>query len=146
MLLLEFLTEILSQTRKVIIFTSIYFEKDKIEDLFLDNSTGEFLVAEGKSDYIDKLLQSFNPSEVLFESNKRKEFEKLFGDRFFTHTLDDWIYTTDYSNELLTNQFNTSSLKRFWYRKNGIVLYQATILHYLKETHHHLTQHISTIE
>ena len=101
---------------------------------------------EGKSDYIDKLLQSFNPSEVLFESNKRKEFEKLFGDRFFTHTLDDWIYTTDYSNELLTNQFNTSSLKGFGIEKmEASIISAGAILHYLKETHHHLTQHISTI-
>ena len=126
---------------------SIYFEKDKIGASFLDNSTGEFLVAEGKSDYIDKLLQSFNPSEVLFESNKRKEFEKLFGDRFFTHTLDDWIYTTDYSNELLTNQFNTSSLKGFGIEKmEASIISAGAILHYLKETHHHLTQHISSIK
>ena len=122
-------------------------KNDKIGVSFLDNSTGEFLVAEGKSDYIDKLLQSFNPSEVLFESNKRKEFEKLFGDRFFTHTLDDWIYTTDYSKELLTNQFNTSSLKGFGIEKMEIQYYIKfrIILHYLKETHHHLTQHISSI-
>ena len=125
---------------------SIYFENDKIGVSFLDNSTGEFLVAEGKSDYIDKLLQSFNPSEVLFEKNKRKEFEKLFGDRFFTHMLDDWIYTTDYSKELLTRQFNTSSLKGFGIEKMEISIISAgAILHYLKETHHHLTQHISSI-
>ena len=91
-------------------------------------------------------MQSFNPSEVLFEKNKRKEFEKLFGNRFFTHMLDDWIYTTDYSIELLTRQFNTSSLKGFGIEKMEISIISAgAILHYLKETHHNLTQHISSI-
>ena len=125
---------------------SIYFNKDIIGVSFLDNSTGEFLVAEGKSDYIDKLLQSFNPSEILFEKNKRKEFEKKFGNRFFTHTLDEWIYTEEYSNELLKSQFNTSSLKGFGIDKmNNSIVSAGAILHYLKETHHHLTQHISNI-
>ena len=125
---------------------SIYFEKDLIGASFLDNSTGEFLVAEGKSDYIDKLLQSFNPSEVLFEKNKRKEFEKKFGNRFFTYALDEWIYNEEYSNELLKSQFNTSSLKGFGIDKmNNSIISAGAILHYLKETHHHLTQHISNI-
>ena len=101
---------------------------------------------EGKSDYIDKLLQSFNPSEILFEMNKKKEFEKKFGNRFFTHTLDEWIYTEEYSNELLKSQFNTSSLKGFGIDKmNNSIVAAGAILHYLKETHHHLTQHISNI-
>ena len=77
----------------------------------MDNSTGEFLVTQGKADYVDKLLQSFSPSEVLFEKSKRKEFEKEFGTQFFTHMLDDWVFTTDYSEELLLNQFHTKSLK-----------------------------------
>jgi len=125
---------------------SIYFEKNIIGASFLDNSTGEFLVAEGKSDYIDKLLQSFNPSEVLYEKNKRQEFEKTFGNRFFTHSLDEWIYNEEYSNELLKSQFNTSSLKGFGIDKmNNSIISAGAILHYLKETHHHLTQHISNI-
>ena len=76
---------------------SVFFNKDNIGVSFLDNSTGEFLVTQGKSDYVDKLLQSFSPSEVLFEKSKRKKFEEEFGTQFFTHMLDDWVFTTDYS-------------------------------------------------
>ena len=113
---------------------------------FLDNSTGEFLMTEGNSDYIDKLLQSFSPSEVIFEKRKRKEFIRKFGDKFFTHLLDDWVYTEDFTDELLLEQFGTNSLKGFGIEKltNGTISAGA-ILHYLKETHHHLTNHISSI-
>ena len=125
---------------------SVFFGTENIGVSFLDNSTGEFLATEGKADYVDKLLQSFSPSEIIFEKGKRKEFEKEFGDSFFTHMLDDWIFTTDYSNELLLNQFNTSSLKGFGIEKmEAGTISAGVILHYLKETHHHLTQHISTI-
>ncbi|MBT3417171.1 MAG: DNA mismatch repair protein MutS [Flavobacteriales bacterium] len=125
---------------------SVFFGTENIGVSFLDNSTGEFLVTEGKANYVDKLLQSFSPSEIIFEKGKRKEFEKEFGDSFFTHMLDDWIFTTDYSNELLLNQFSTSSLKGFGIEKmeEGTISAGA-VLHYLKETHHHLTKHISTI-
>ena len=71
---------------------SVFFGTENIGVSFLDNSTGEFLLTEGKADYIDKLLQSFSPSEIIYQKGKRKEFEKEFGDRFFTHTLDDWIF------------------------------------------------------
>ena len=125
---------------------SIFFDKHSIGVSFLDNSTGEFLVAEGKADYIDKLLQSFSPSEVIFEKNKKIEFEKKFGDQFFTHMLDDWVFTKDYSNELLINQFNTKSLKGFGIQDlENATISAGAILHYLKETHHHLTQHIVKI-
>ncbi|MBT7481768.1 MAG: DNA mismatch repair protein MutS, partial [Flavobacteriales bacterium] len=120
---------------------SVFFGTENIGVSFLDNSTGEFLVTEGKANYVDKLLQSFSPSEIIFEKGKRKEFEKEFGDSFFTHMLDDWIFTTDYSNELLLNQFSTSSLKGFGIEKmeEGTISAGA-VLHYLKETHHHLTK------
>ncbi len=113
---------------------------------FLDNSTGEFLVTEGKVDYIDKLLQSFSPSEIIFEKSKRREFEDKFGDGFFTQMIDDWVFTEDYSEELLLNQFSTKSLKGFGIEKlEAGTISAGAVLHYLKETHHHLTKHISTI-
>ena len=125
---------------------SVFFNKDNIGVSFLDNSTGEFLVTQGKVDYIDKLLQSFSPSEVLFERSKRKEFEEKFGTQFFTHMLDDWVFTTDYSEELLLNQFHTKSLKGFGIHELETATISAgAVLHYLKETHHHLTQHIRKI-
>lgn len=125
---------------------SIYFGENKIGISFLDNSTGEFLVSEGNSIDINKLLQSLNPSEVLFPKNKKDKFIKEFGNGFFTYMIDEWIYASDYCNELLINQFKTSSLKGF-----GIDILDAgsiaagSILHYLKETKHNLTEHISSI-
>ncbi|MBT5859278.1 MAG: DNA mismatch repair protein MutS [Flavobacteriales bacterium] len=125
---------------------SVYFGEKKMGVSFLDNSTGEFLMTEGNSDYIDKLLQSFSPSEVIFEKSKRKEFIQKFGDKFFTHLLDDWVYTADFTDELLLEQFGTNSLKGFGIEKlTSGTISAGAILHYLKETHHHLTNHISSI-
>ncbi|MAR39252.1 MAG: DNA mismatch repair protein MutS [Flavobacteriales bacterium] len=136
----------LSDQKRNNFLASVFFGPENIGVSFLDNSTGEFLLTEGKTDYIDKLLQSFSPSEIIYQKGKRKEFEKKFGDRFFTHTLDDWIFTGDYAKELLLKQFNTSSLKGFGIEKfSSGTISAGAVLHYLKETHHHLTQHISTI-
>tara|TARA_B110000090_G_scaffold66941_1_gene76776 strand:+ start:346 stop:2949 length:2604 start_codon:yes stop_codon:yes gene_type:complete len=125
---------------------AVFLGKNNIGVSFLDNSTGEFLVTEGKVDYIDKLLQSFSPSEIIFEKSKRREFEDKFGDGFFTQMIDDWVFTEDYSEELLLNQFSTKSLKGFGIEKlEAGTISAGAVLHYLKETHHHLTKHISTI-
>ena len=125
---------------------SIHFGDKKIGIAFLDNSTGDFLLTDGNVDYIEKLLQSFSPSEIIFERSKKRIFEKKFGSNFFTHMLDDWIFTENYTNELLINQFNTKSLKGFGVEKihQGSIA-AGVVLHYLKETHHHLTDHISSI-
>src|SRR5690349_6228901 len=80
---------------------SVYFEKNTIGISFLDISTGEFLVAQGNSDYIDKLLQSYKPSEVIFQKSRFRDFTETFGDRFYTYTLDEWAYTGDYAQETL---------------------------------------------
>ena len=125
---------------------AVFFGENNIGVSFLDNSTGEFLVTEGKVDYIEKLLQSFSPSEISFEKSKRREFEDKFGDGFFTQMIDDWVFTEDYSEELLLNQFSTKSLKGFGIEKlEAGTISAGAVLHYLKETHHHLTKHISTI-
>ena len=125
---------------------AVFLGENNIGVSFLDNSTGEFLVTEGKVDYIDKLLQSFSPSEIIFEKSKRREFEDKFGDGFFTQMIDDWVFTEDYSEELLLNQFSTKSLKGFGIEKlEAGTISAGAVLHYLKETHHHLTKHISTI-
>ena len=125
---------------------AVFFGENNIGVSFLDNSTGEFLVTEGKVDYIDKLLQSFSPSEIIFEKSKRKEFEDKFGNSFFTQMINDWVFTEDYSEELLLNQFSTKSLKGFGIEKlEAGTISAGAVLHYLKETHHHLTKHISTI-
>ncbi|VBB46758.1 DNA mismatch repair protein MutS [uncultured Paludibacter sp.] len=125
---------------------SVYFSKNIIGVSFLDISTGEFLLAEGTAEYIDKLLNSFSPKEVLYDRTKKKEFETAFGTKYFTYALEDWIYTPDTANERLLKHFETKSLKGFGVQNlpNGIVAAGA-ILHYLDITHHQQTGHITQI-
>jgi len=125
---------------------SVYINKNKIGVSFLDISTGEFLVAEGTGEYIDKLLNSFGPKEVLFDRSKRRDFEELFGTKFFTYALEDWAYTPDSANERLLKHFETKSLKGFGVDnlQNGVVAAGA-IMHYLDQTHHQQTGHITTL-
>lgn len=113
---------------------------------FLDISTGEFFVAQGSTAYIDKLLQSFRPNEVIVQRNKLADFNKIFGDKFFTTTFDDWVFTTEFASELLLKHFKTSSFKGFGVEhvSQGIVAAGAA-LHYLNETQHHKVAHINKI-
>lgn len=124
---------------------SIYFGK-YIGVSFLDISTGEFLTSQGNAEYIDKLLQNFNPSEILIEKQKRKQFVDTFGSNYHTFYLEDWVYQDDYANETLCNHFQTNSLKGFGIADlyEGIVA-SGSILHYLGETQHHKLQHITSI-
>jgi DNA mismatch repair protein MutS len=124
---------------------SVYFGK-YIGVSFLDVSTGEFLTSQGNAEYIDKLLQNFNPSEVLIEKQKRTEFETIFGSNFYTFYLEDWVFQDDYANETLCNHFQTKTLKGFGIEDlyEGIVA-SGSILHYLGETQHHKLQHITAI-
>lgn len=125
---------------------SVYFEKQLCGVSFLDISTGEFHVAQGSIEYIDKLLQGFKPTEVVFQKSKRKEFLEYFGDKFYTFHLDDWAFTADYATETLTKHFEVSSLKGFGVDKltTGIIA-AGVILHYLNETEHRNLKHITSI-
>jgi DNA mismatch repair protein MutS len=125
---------------------SVYMNKTKIGVAFLDISTGEFLVAEGTAEYVDKLLNSFGPKEVLFDRGKRKDFETNFGTKFFTYALEDWAFTPDSANERLLKHFETKNLKGFGVDNlaNGVVAAGA-IMHYLDQTHHQQTGHITTL-
>lgn len=113
---------------------------------FLDVSTGEFLLAEGNAEYIDKLLQNFNPSEVLYSKQKRKNFQESFGSEYHVYHLEDWIFQKDYCFETLTKHFNTKNLKGFGIeeQQDGIIAAGAA-LHYLSETRHTKLQHITKI-
>lgn len=113
---------------------------------FLDVSTGEFLVAQGTLEYIDKLLQSFRPSEILFQKNKKKQFIETFGDKFYTYGLEDWAFTSEFGNELLLKHFETKSLKGFGIEniEQGNIAAGAA-LHYLSDTAHDKVKHITTI-
>lgn len=113
---------------------------------FLDISTGEFLTAEGNFEYIDKLLNSFSPKEVLFERSKQQLFIENFGSKFYTYKLDDWVFTEDSATEKLLRHFQTTSLKGYGVHglQYGIVAAGA-ILQYLDITQHEQVQHINKL-
>ena len=118
----------------------------KIGVSFLDVSTGEFLTAQGSAEYIDKLLQNFKPSEVLFSKQKRKLFSETFGDNFHVFHLEDWVFQHDYANETLQKHFDIKNLKGFGiaHLEQGIIASGAA-LHYLGETQHKKLQHITRL-
>ncbi|WP_274704472.1 DNA mismatch repair protein MutS [Salinimicrobium profundisediminis] len=125
---------------------AVHFGKKSLGISFLDVSTGEFLVAEGTADYIDKLLQNFSPSEVLVPKQKKKEFYSSFGQDHHVFFLEDWVFKHDYAYENLNTHFSTKSLKGFGVEHllEGIVAAGA-VLYYLGETQHHRLQHITGI-
>ncbi len=125
---------------------AVHFGSNNLGVSFLDVSTGEFLVSEGSAEYIDKLLQNFNPSEVLFSKQKRKLFSETFGANYHVFHLEDWIFQTDYSFETLTKHFDVKNLKGFGvdHLEEGIIAAGAA-LHYLSETRHTKLQHISRL-
>jgi DNA mismatch repair protein MutS len=125
---------------------AIHFGSKKIGVSFLDISTGEFLASEGSAEYIDKLLQNFNPSEVLFSKQKRKLFSETFGEQFHVFHLEDWIFQKDYTTENLLKHFDVKNLKGFGvdHFEEGTIAAGAA-LHYLGETQHNRLSHISKI-
>lgn len=125
---------------------AVHFGKPMCGVSFLDISTGEFLLAEGTFDYIEKLLTNFRPKEVLFERGQRCRFEECFGTKYLTFELDDWAFTDEFANEKLTKHFETKNLKGFGisHLRSGIVAAGA-ILHYLNVTLHTQISHIRNI-
>ena len=125
---------------------AIHFGKKVIGISFLDISTGEFLIAEGNDEYIDKLLQNFNPSEVLVQKQYKTKFKELFGERYYSFYLDDWIFQKDYAEESLTDHFKIKTMKGFGIDdlQTGIISAGA-VLYYLSETQHSNLDHISSI-
>ena len=110
---------------------------------FLDVSTGEFYVAQGDIHYIDKLLQNFHPTEVVLQRKMLQRFQEEFPEKYYTNTFDDWVFTTDFAEELLMKQFGTTSLKGFGVEELGEgVIAAGAALYYLQETQHDRTQHI----
>lgn len=125
---------------------AVYFGKKGLGVSFLDISTGEFLTAQGNEEYIDKLLQNFNPSEVLVSKKMKQDFNVAFGKEYHTFYMEDWIYQEDYAHETLNKHFKTTSLKGFGIDQlgNGIIA-SGAVLHYLSETQHNQLQHITSI-
>ena len=126
---------------------SVYFGKKNLGISFLDVSTGEFLTAQGNEEYIDKLLQNFNPSEILIPKQNKTDFRTTFGEDYHTFYLEDWVFKEDYAFETLTKHFQTLSLKGFGIEElpDGIIA-SGAILYYLSETQHNKVQHITAIQ
>ncbi|HPS63587.1 MAG TPA: DNA mismatch repair protein MutS, partial [Bacteroidales bacterium] len=113
---------------------------------FLDISTGEFYVAQGNIEYIDKLIQGFHPSEVVIQKNRRAEFSELFGSKFYISTFEDWVFTPDFAQDILLRHFGTASLKGFGVENlDAGIIAAGAALHYLAETQHDRVQHICKI-
>ena len=125
---------------------AVHFGKRLLGVSFLDVSTGEYLLAQGNEEYIDKLLQNFNPSEVLVQKQFKKKFKELFEDRFYTFFLDDWVFQKEYSVDSLHNHFGVNSLRGFGVDEipEGIIAAGA-VLYYLSETQHNNLKHIQNI-
>lgn len=112
----------------------------------LDVSTGEYLASEGDKNYIGRILQSFSPNEVVIQKRLKQTFIDNFGDKMYITTFDDWVFTKDFGYEALTTQFSTSSLKGYGIEEmSNAIIAAGGILHYLKETCHDKTEHITSI-
>src|SRR5688572_11015575 len=124
-----------------------FAENDEYGLAFLDISTGEFFIAQGDREYADKLLQSFKPAEIVFQRHQQKKFKEYFGAKTYSYTLDEWIFTEAYAEELLLKHFQTISLKGFGVDdlRKGITAAGA-VMHYLKETEHPNLQHITNMQ
>jgi DNA mismatch repair protein MutS len=126
---------------------ALHIQEDQMGIAFLDISTGEFFVAEGNADYMDKLLQSLKPSEVIFQRSHQKQFKELFGPKFYTYHLDSWVFDESFATESLLKHFQTHSLKGFGIEKMSMAIVAAgAILYYLKQTEHPHLQHISSVQ
>ena len=126
---------------------AIYVESEKGGIAFLDITTGEFLIAEGSTEYLDKLLQSLQPAEILHPKNYQAAFKESFGNGFYTYGIDSWIFDEAFATEQLLKQFQTSTLKGFGIAEQKLgIMAAGAILHYLKETEHPHLQHIHSIK
>ena len=126
---------------------ALHYGEDVQGIAFLDISTGEFFTTEGGTEYIDQLLQTLRPAEVIFPRNYQKIFKENYGDSFYTYSLESWVFDEAYAREILLKHFQTHSLKGFGIEAlpQGIIAAGA-IIHYLKDTEHPNLQHITTIQ
>jgi DNA mismatch repair protein MutS len=121
-------------------------QKDVFGLAFLDISTGEFMLSQGSKEYVEKLLQSLQPSEVLFPKPLKNTFKELFGEDFNTFFLEDWVFQKDFAENKIIEHFKVQSLKGFGVEHLPVgVISAGAILHYLTETEHHQVSHISQL-
>ena len=126
---------------------SIHFTDKETGIALLDISTGEFFVAQGNDEYIDKLLQSLKPAEIIFQRSYQKQFKETYGSTFYTYTMESWIFDEAFATESLLKHFQTHSLKGFGIEgSTESIIAAGAILYYLKETEHPNLQHITHIQ
>ncbi len=126
---------------------TIHIDGENYGVAFVDISTGEFMCAEGNAEYMDKLLQTIKPAEVIYCRGKKKKFAEQFGEKHYTYLLDEWIFTEDYATENLLTHFQVSTLKGFGISDMPLAIIAAgACLHYLKDTEHPNLQHLHTIQ
>jgi DNA mismatch repair protein MutS len=125
---------------------AIHSSKDLYGISFLDVSTGEFLTAEGNKEHIDKLIQGFEPAEILYQKNRGKDLEDLFSNKMCTFRLEDWVFSSDFAHESLNKHFGTQSLKGFGVSDLELgIIAAGAILYYLSENQHHKLGHITAL-
>lgn len=125
---------------------SVYTDKNIWGIAFLDITTGEFSLAQGSADYIDKLVNSLNPKEILYEKSHRSIFSAMFSPRFYIYPVDEWMFVYDSAYERLLKQFATASLKGFGVENMHAALSAAgSVLHYLDLTQHDQIKHINKL-
>ncbi len=138
------INENILENRENNFLASVHFDKKMAGVAFLDISTGEFLAAEGTYEYVEKLLDSFKPKELLYQRGRGKEFEDIFGSGYYTYKLDDWVYTSDAATDRLIRHFETTSLKGYGIQNLALaVIASGAILHYLDITQHNQLKHIT---
>lgn len=132
--------------RKNNFLAAIYPSKDQFGVAFLDLSTGEFMVAKGSEEYIEKLVRSFQPAEIIYPKPHREWYQSSYGEQYASFALEDWIFSKNYGYEKLTNHFKVSNLKGYGIEEMAEgILAAGAILYYLDETEHKETNHIKSI-
>ena len=126
---------------------SVFYENDAMGIAFLDISTGEFFVTQGNLDYLDKLFQSYTPSEVVFPKFQQKKFNSTYANKFYTYAIDDWVYQDDYLEKKLLNHFQVQTLKGFGLDNLALGIKAAgACLQYLNEAEQKSLDHITQIQ
>lgn len=134
------------QTKTNNFLASVFFDKDQYGIAFIDISTGEFFIAEGNASYIEKMIQSLSPSEILFPKSQQKDFVQQFGNKYYGFKLDDWVYSYDTALENLLKLFETNSLKGFGIEEERLsVIAAGAAIQYLKDTEHNNLSHINKL-
>ncbi|MCB0508777.1 MAG: DNA mismatch repair protein MutS [Bacteroidetes bacterium] len=125
---------------------SVFFTDNKIGIAFIDISTGEFLLSEGDESYIDKLIQSFSPAEIIFPKYQQKKFVQIYGNKYYTFALEDWIYQDEFLKDKVHQHFQIQTLKGFGIEEMETGIKAAgACLYYLSETEHNQLQHITSL-